>query len=197
MNDETKALTQEDLDQHPELAAAGLKVGDMPIPADQLQEYTVTEFDSPYLSLGLKVGDVIMVRKPEVVAKPEPKIETYRAVLDAVYISGKTLLKGETVDADSDDSVVQGMVAAGAIVLVETVAPSAGLSPVPESSDTAAVAMSDEPRKRYRGVVVVAESVRTVEGRGFNHIKLADGVEMDLNQLEYETEVKVSYPPNN
>lgn len=193
MDNTQEPLTQADLDAHPELVAAGLKVGDMPIPADQLQDYTVTEFDTELLATGvLKIGDVIKVPKPKEVIAPEPKMEEYRAVLDAVHLSGKTLLQGETAEADSNDPVVQGLVAAGAIRLVG----SAPIEPVVETSVAEQeVAADTEPRKRYRGRVVLEDGERTVEGRTYHHIKLDDGSEMDLNDLEYDTEVKVSYPP--
>ena len=52
-----------------------------------------------------------------------------------------------------------------------------------------------EPRKRYRGHVVLSESQRTVGAQTFNHIGIADGTEYDLTDKEYAAEVHVSYPP--
>lgn len=52
-----------------------------------------------------------------------------------------------------------------------------------------------EPRKRYRGQILIVDGKRTVGEQTFHHIKLADGSELDLTDAEYRTEVHVSYPP--
>lgn len=125
----------------------------------------------------------------------EPKLEAYRAILDAVFVSDKTLLKGETVMADSNDPVVQGLVAAGALELAGSVAEADTTVNQIDTSEAASTALVNEPRKRYRGHVVVEEGLRTVEGHTYHHVKLDDGSEMDLSDGEYDTEVKMSYPP--
>ncbi len=54
----------------------------------------------------------------------------------------------------------------------------------------------EEPRKRFRGQIVVSESDRTVETQTFHHIRIADGSEYDLDDREYNGEVHISYPPH-
>lgn len=54
---------------------------------------------------------------------------------------------------------------------------------------------SHEPRKRFRGQIVVSEGMREVNGAEFHNIRIADGSSYDLNEVEYEAEVKISYPP--
>lgn len=67
-------------------------------------------------------------------------------------------------------------------------------APVAETSNV--VAASGEPRKRYHGQLIVAEEPRIVGEQTFQSITLEDGSTMDLNEVEYRTEVKVSFPPN-
>lgn len=54
-----------------------------------------------------------------------------------------------------------------------------------------------EPRARYRGHLVIAETDRVVGEQTFKHITLDDGSQMDLDEKQYRTEVHISYPPAN
>lgn len=55
--------------------------------------------------------------------------------------------------------------------------------------------ISDEPRNRYNGQIVISDGFRHVNGNRFHHIKLEDGSEYDLGEIDYITKVKRSYPP--
>lgn len=73
----------------------------------------------------------------------------------------------------------------------EPVVPPTPVAEVPEAPGV----LPTEPQKRYRGHVVIMESENTVGVQTFKHIRLDDGTEYDLTDVEYRTEVHVSYPP--
>ncbi len=57
--------------------------------------------------------------------------------------------------------------------------------------------MSEEPRLRYQGRVILDEYPRTVGIQTFVHIVCDDGTEYDLSEAQRRTEVYVTYPPTN
>ncbi len=59
---------------------------------------------------------------------------------------------------------------------------------------TPTVAGNTEPRLRYRGKIVLVDGSRTVGAQTFHHIRVEDGSEYDLTDLEYQTEVVMAYP---
>lgn len=191
-NKEPQALTQEDLDAHPELVVAGLKVGDMPIPADQLEDYTVTENDTALLAAGLKVGDVVPMPKKA----PEPKMIKYTVVKGPIAnAQAEVFQTGNDIEFEEGSELATTFLADGVIVPFGT-APANTAAVAPKPPVEAGATGDVEPRKRYRGQIVLAESDRTVGTQTFKHIRLADGSEQDLTEREYNAEVHISYPPH-
>lgn len=60
----------------------------------------------------------------------------------------------------------------------------------------AAVDPNEEPRKRYRGQIVITDGFRDTDGGKVHHIRIADGSTYDLSDKDYLLEVKLSYPPH-
>lgn len=106
---------------------------------------------------------------------------------------GERFLVGNVIELPVDDELTKAFLEKGMIVPEGTVVPveeEKKAEPVEESTIT-----DKEPRPRYRGQIVISESERTVGEQTFKHIRCADGAEYDLTDLEYKTEVHVSYPP--
>lgn len=103
-----------------------------------------------------------------------------------------TLVEGDTF---AQDAIKLGLIMAKADhdalpkeVVTGTFSPNAGAPTIPP------VAGSVEPRKRYRGVALMSDTMRTVGAQTFHHIRTEDGHEYDLTDAEY-VEVQMSYPP--
>lgn len=105
---------------------------------------------------------------------------------------------GNAIQFPEGDEFAANAVQAG---LIMTKAAHDALPPKEEKVEEAAaptapaVAGSTEPRKRYRGKIVLVESDRVVGAQTFKHIRTEEGHEYDLTAAEYQTEVIVSYPP--
>lgn len=111
---------------------------------------------------------------------------------------------GTIIELDATSEAVIEAVKAGVLSfwedeIVESGNMPAEVAPVKEEAPVAPVepgSIADtEPRARYRGMVVMSESERTVGEQTFKHIVCDNGTEYDLTDAEYTTEVKVSYPP--
>lgn len=110
---------------------------------------------------------------------------------------------GEILDIDETLADVQTLVTNGNIALVvdEPVALVVEENKTVEENKEETVTAdevipSDEPRKRFKGQIVVVDGYRTLrDGNEVRHVSVADGSEYDLTELEYNTQVKVSYPP--
>lgn len=111
--------------------------------------------------------------------------------------ANETFQKGNVIQFEQGSLEAQALVTEGDIMLksdfdalpVDESAPSTITTPNATGIDPNA-----EPRKRYRGQIVMHESKRTVGTQTFNHIAIADGSELDLTDKEYAGEVHVSYP---
>lgn len=110
--------------------------------------------------------------------------------------ANETFQKGNVIQFEQGSLEAQALVTEGDIMLksdfdalpVDESAPSVITTPNVTSIDP-----NTEPRKRYRGQIVMHESKRTVGAQTFNHIVVADGSELDLTDKEYAGEVHVSY----
>lgn len=138
-------------------------------------------------------------------AAPPPIMVDYIVMVeDGVYAkNGEVFQKGNLIQfADGDQDAV-ALLADKSIMLksdFDALPKTAPVTTPPVAPPGVAVASiskdpNAEPRKRYRGHVVISESQRTVGAQTFNHIGIADGTEYDLTDKEYAAEVHVSYPP--
>lgn len=64
-----------------------------------------------------------------------------------------------------------------------------------ENTTAPAMPTEEEPRKRYRGKLVLTDGFRMVGVQQFRHLRLEDGTTLDLTEDEYQGEVKLSFPP--
>lgn len=103
---------------------------------------------------------------------------------------------GNTIELVEDDELTVVFLRDGIIVPEGTKLPSAESNVgAPISAPVEPGTSGDtEPRKRYRGQVVLSENDRTVGEQTFRHIVCANGTEYDLTDVEYKGEVHVSYP---
>lgn len=104
--------------------------------------------------------------------------------------ANETFQKGNVIQFEEGSEDAAALVADNSIMLKSV------FDTLPPVASSAVDATADiEPRKRYRGHVVLKEGKRTVGAQVFNHISCADGQEYDLTDIEYKGEVHVSYPP--
>lgn len=133
------------------------------------------------------------------ISPEEPTIVTARYAVIRGPIEnrqGEKFLTGNMIELPVDDDLTRAFLEGQMIVpegtpegeVVDSMA-AAPVAPVEPGTpgDT-------EPRLRYRGQVVIDESIRTVGVQSFRHIRCADGVSYDLTEQEYRTQVYKSYP---
>lgn len=155
----------------------------------QYEEGEVVVLDSSY-----PIHDLIREGAIEVV--PEVITARYEVIKGPVANrEGERFLTGNIVELPVEDDLTKVFLADGFIVPENTRVVGGGVdeelkAPVEPGTD-------GEPRKRYRGIVVLTESERTVGEQVFKHIHCADGVEYDLTDAEYVAEVHLSFPPAN
>lgn len=108
---------------------------------------------------------------------------------------GETFQTGNIIMRDEGDAFAEGMLTAGIIKVYGTEAPAGGAAAAAPLQAPVETDAGGEPRKRYRGHVVLIDDMRTVGTQTFHHIRCDDGAEYDLTALEYKSEVKMAYPP--
>lgn len=133
--------------------------------------------------------------KPYVVPVPEVKKQIkYEVVNGPIAVpEGETFQTGNILNRDEGDTFAEGMLSAGMIKIFGTESAAGAVAATPLTAPTED--NSTEPRKRYRGHVVLIDDMRTVGPQTFHHIRCDDGAEYDLTAVEYRTEVVRAYPP--
>lgn len=128
---------------------------------------------------------------------PAPAIIKYEVVKGPIAIPGAdTYQTGNVMEFPEGDPLAASLLETGAIVVFGTIVPVKDVGNITAPVKPGTINDS-EPRKRYRGQIITAESDRTVGEQTFKHIACADGTEYDLTNKEYKGEVHVSYPPHN
>lgn len=114
-------------------------------------------------------------------------------VLDAETEETKTLVaNGIVVEVVEENPIAQTQVPGTPDA---TITPEPVVEVVTETVPAEEIpSASAEPQKRYRGQLVLSDTMRTVGEQTFHALRLEDGTEMDLTDAEY-VEVHVSYPP--
>lgn len=126
-----------------------------------------------------------------VVSVEEPTIVTARYTVVRGPIEnrqGEKFLTANIIELPVDDDLTRAFLEGQMIV------PEGTAIPTPVAPVEPGTPGDTEPRLRYRGQVVIDESIRTVGVQSFRHIRCADGVEYDLTDQEYRTHVYKSYP---
>lgn len=115
--------------------------------------------------------------------------------LDGDKSLGDVIPMGEIVELDPENEQTKHFLEGGFVEPVVETPPVTAPAVASESVEPTEPTEQVEPRKRYRGQVVIEESERTVGAQTFKHIRLEDGSELDFTTVEYDGEVHVSYPP--
>ena len=117
------------------------------------------------------------------------------AIAEVVLEDGHTVARiGEILSLDTDSDWTESKVSAG---IIQKMAPAiVSANPLPSAQDvlapgsvTPAIVPPGPFRKFYRGQEIITEAPR---GPGVTHVRLGNGVEMDLPDIDYKREVKTS-----